>query len=223
MSEEHPYKQQEQAYQQIRSDIIFLRHKPGERLAVKNLCDQLGFGRTPVRESLLRLQQEGLVQTVPQSGTYVSTISLEAAENGRYMREILEGNIAVECCARATPTDIDALDHTIALQKEALLKRDCGEFLVNDNLMHQTLYVIAGRERVWDWLNSANADLERYRRLHIQTQDLQWDAIIDEHHTIRNAIASRNPAEANFLISKHLHVMLDAREQVVAEFGEYFA
>ena len=67
---------QDQSYHTIRRKIVYLDYKPGEKLGVKQLCDDLDMGRTPVREALVRLAQEGLVRTVPQSGTYVSPINL---------------------------------------------------------------------------------------------------------------------------------------------------
>ena len=97
------------AYDKIREDIIFCRLAPGQKLSARILEETLGLGRTPVREALVRLGQEGMVFTVPQSGTYVSKIDLQSAENARYVRENLERSVAVECCAlimiwnRSTP------------------------------------------------------------------------------------------------------------------------
>ena len=56
---------QDQSYHTIRRKIVYLDYKPGEKLGVKQLCDDLDMGRTPVREALVRLAQEGLVRTVP--------------------------------------------------------------------------------------------------------------------------------------------------------------
>ena len=91
---------QDQSYHTIRRKIVYLDYKPGEKLGVKQLCDDLDMGRTPVREALVRLAQEGLVRTVPQSGTYVSPINLTLAESACYIREHLEKQVIVECCAR---------------------------------------------------------------------------------------------------------------------------
>ena len=58
---------QDQSYHTIRRKIVYLDYKPGEKLGVKQLCDDLDMGRTPVREALGRLAQEGLVRTVPRA------------------------------------------------------------------------------------------------------------------------------------------------------------
>ena len=154
---------QDQSYHTIRRKIVYLDYKPGEKLGVKQLCDDLDMGRTPVREALVRLAQEGLVRTVPQSGTYVSPINLTLAESACYIREHLEKQVIVECCARATSAGIEQLDRAIALQEKAMAEEDRIGFFLSDNLMHHMIFSIACRSTVWSWLEATNADLERFR------------------------------------------------------------
>ena len=122
---------QDQSYHTIRRKIVYLDYKPGEKLGVKQLCDDLDMGRTPVREALVRLAQEGLVRTVPQSGTYVSPINLTLAESACYIREHLEKQVIVECCARATSAGIEQLDRAIVLQEKAMAEGDRIGFLAS--------------------------------------------------------------------------------------------
>ena len=184
---------QDQSYHTIRRKIVYLDYKPGEKLGVKQLCDDLDMGRTPVREALVRLAQEGLVRTVPQSGTYVSPINLTLAESACYIREHLEKQVIVECCARATSAGIEQLDRAIALQEKAMAEEDRIGFFLSDNLMHHMIFSIACRSTVWSWLEETNADLERFRWLRAATQVLDNQDIVNEHKQIRRAIAGRRP------------------------------
>ena len=138
---------QDQSYHTIRRKIVYLDYKPGEKLGVKQLCDDLDMGRTPVREALVRLAQEGLVRTVPQSGTYVSPINLTLAESACYIREHLEKQVIVECCARATSAGIEQLDRAIVLQEKAMAEEDRIGFFLSDNLMSQHRLVVARRDQ----------------------------------------------------------------------------
>ena len=81
-----------QAYDRIRRRILYADYVPGDKLMVRDLCADLDMGRTPIRESLARLGQEGLVQIIPQSGTYVNRISLCSVKCARYVRANLERN-----------------------------------------------------------------------------------------------------------------------------------
>ena len=182
---------QDQSYHTIRRKIVYLDYKPGEKLGVKQLCDDLDMGRTPVREALVRLAQEGLVRTVPQSGTYVSPINLTLAESACYIREHLEKQVIVECCARATSAGIEQLDRAIVLQEKAMAEEDRIGFFLSDNLMHHMIFSIACRSTVWSWLEETNADLERFRWLRAATQVLDNQDIVNEHKQIRPAIKPR--------------------------------
>lgn len=213
---------QDNAYRFIRRRIVYMEYLPGEKLSFKRLMEDLQIGRTPVRESLVRLQQEGLVNTVPQSGTYVSRISLATAQSARFVREELERAVAMECCCRASIVDVDAIDRALDLQRRAAATHDEGDFFISDDLMHRALFDIAGRSEVWSWLSTSNTDLERYRRLRVATEGLAWDSIMDEHQRIREAIVRRDPMEVRYLISKHLRMMLADQARVVAAYPDYF-
>lgn len=213
---------QVRAYERIRQSIILAELKPGERLVVKDLCDALGMGRTPVRESLVRLQFGGLVRAVPQSGTYVSRVDLHSAENARFAREHLEQQAAIECCARASEDDIEMLDRIIDLQRQAVTERDEPNFFTTDNLLHRTIFDIAGRREVWNWLDLTNTHLERFRWLSAITKGIDWSVIMDHHYAIRNAIAARKTGEVSYLVAMHAHKMLADKDKVVAAHPDYF-
>lgn len=87
--EQHQHYQslQDQAYNALRSKIIYAELKPGTRLSAIGLEKETGIGRTPIRESFVRLREQELVETRPKSGTYVSKISMERAENACFLRE----------------------------------------------------------------------------------------------------------------------------------------
>lgn len=214
---------QTSAYDQIRQDIIFCTLIPGQKISVKTMEDNLGIGRTPVREALVRLSQQGLVQTVPQSGTYVSRISLREAENARYVREHLEKSITVECCAHVDDAAKAKLASLFAQQQEAVAKRDARAFFHLDNLLHERLFIIADRHEIWRWIDSNNTDLERFRWLRTQVSGLEWETIMDQHKLLLDAICNRRPEEARFISGLHLHLMNAEQEIVTSAFPDYFA
>lgn len=211
------------AYDRIRQDIILCKLAPGQKLSARLLEESLGLGRTPVREALVRLGQEGLVSTIPQSGTYVSKISMQSAENALYMREHLECSVAMECCARIDQTGCETLEGILALQDKALRNRDSAAFYVHDNAFHKELYHIAGRDQVWDWVQSCNTDLQRFRWLRTQVEELDWADIERQHIALYAAISNKDTHEAAYLTSAHLHLMSAEQNSVRAAFPCYFA
>ncbi|MGN0071751.1 MAG: GntR family transcriptional regulator [Atopobiaceae bacterium] len=211
-----------QAYDAIRTGIVYAEYAPGDKLQVKDLCADLGLGRTPVRESLVRLRQERLVETVPQSGTYVSRISLESVEGARYVRESLESQISVEACARMDEKGLSELRELLSKERKARDTQDRRGFFDYDNLFHEKLYDIADKQKIWQWLEFISIDLQRYRWLRVQTEDLDWDSILDQHDAIFHALEKKDTDETRFLVSNHLHLLFSESAAVIRRFPDYF-
>ena len=203
--------QAELAYGALRRGIMEFRFAPGERLSPTAIRERLGVGRTPVREAIVRLRQEGLVVTRPKSGSYVALVDLDAAECARFLRSNTERVVVVECCSRAGEKDIASLRKLLDDQERAMKAHDQRTFFDADNRMHEELYTIAGRRRAWAWLEETNLDLERYRWLHVQARGMGWGSILAEHQELVEAIAKKDPEEASYVTVHHLHVMLDER------------
>ena len=79
-----------QAYNKILTKIIDLDYMPGQKISEKDIKTDIEIVRTPVREAILRLKQEGLINVIPKSGTYISLIELDRVNDALYLRRNLE-------------------------------------------------------------------------------------------------------------------------------------
>lgn len=210
------------AYQRLRDDIVHCRLAPGQKLSAKALEEGLGVGRTPIRESLVRLNELGIVYTVPQSGTFVSKIDIERAESARYVREHLERRVAIECCALVDDEQLEHARHLIEEQEEAIYEDDAEKFFDLDNAFHELFFTVAGRHDIWTWISAFNVDLERYRWLRTQVQELEWEVIMNQHRQIYRALAARDTDEMSYISTAHLHLMIDEQGTVIDTFPDYF-
>ena len=102
---------QERAYRTLRTAILEGRFGVGERLFESKLADQLGISRNPVRESIRRLQQDGLVDVRPRGGIYVASISIEEADDIYRVRGALEALAARLAAERVTDHELQELRH----------------------------------------------------------------------------------------------------------------
>jgi DNA-binding GntR family transcriptional regulator len=211
-----------QAFKSIRKKIIYCDLEPGKKVSEKSLEDMLHIGRTPIRESLIQLRQQRLVNTIPQSGTYVSKIDLQSAENARFTREHMERQIMMECCAKLDTQTIKILNTVLEQQEKAVKNKNKRDFFAADNLFHEVCFEIAGRGDIWNWMNDHNTHLERFRWLRVITNGLPWETIMDQHYRLYDALINKNPEEANFSTSVHLHMMLDEKETVVQKYPDFF-
>lgn len=214
--------QQDEAFNRLRRCIISLDYAPGEKLGMKELCSTLEIGRTPIRGALQQLQKQGLVMSIPQSGTYVTKISMAAAENSRFVREIVEKEVVEECAALATRADIDTIDQAICHQKQTMELKQRRDFFITDNLMHQIMFTIARRSQVWDWLSTTNADLERFRLIRTLSPDLNLTQVYEQHLQLRDALERHDTTEARYLTAQHLHLMTHEAPQVIKLYPDYF-
>lgn len=213
---------QEQAYHSIRKSIIYCEYEPQQKISENDLTDKLSIGRTPVREALIQLRHQELVYTIPQSGTYVSQINLTSAHNARFVREQLERQIMIECCAKLTAQHEKIMTTILEQQEKAIQENDKASFFQLDNLFHQTCYEIAGRRLVWDWQSTHNIHLERFRWLSLTSKDIQWSLIIDKHYELFKALKNRDTDEADYLTAAHLHKMLHDLQYLLDLYPNYF-
>lgn len=213
---------QDQAFYSLLQSIINCDIAPGQKISLRSLEEQFGFGRTPLRESLVRLAQARIVYSVPQSGTYVSKINLTEAENARYVRECLETNIVVEVCARATNEDLERLANLLDQQTNADQTKDDNLSFKLDNDFHKELYAIAGRPDVWRGIDLMSTNLNRFRRVRLQVAGLDPVEAMRQHKKIYEAIAARDPDTASYLTHAHLHLMTQEKDEVTKAFPTYF-
>src|SRR5437762_8309628 len=101
-------------YEELKSAIVDLRLAPGDPLREATLADQLGVSKTPIREALTRLEQEGLVETTSFKGAVVSGYSSADLEEIYELRELLEGAAARAAATSASEETLDRLAGIVA-------------------------------------------------------------------------------------------------------------
>jgi DNA-binding GntR family transcriptional regulator len=188
----------------------------------QTICDQLGVSRTPLREAILQLQSEDLVTVVPNSGTYVSRIDLQAVFDGQLVRDALEMKLVRLAAARVTPGFSAALDASLREQTDAAAAGDHDRFYDLDEAFHAMIAEFAASERVWRIVNSAKAHLDRVRRLSIPIPR-HHDVVIAEHGRIARAVASGDADAAAAAMRIHLERVFTMIRRHLDDRREYFA
>ncbi|AYD02612.1 GntR family transcriptional regulator [Neorhizobium sp. NCHU2750] len=191
------------AYNVIRDAIITMKLAPGETLNEKETCAELGISRTPMREAVLRLAQEGLVNIVPSGGTFVNKIVLRKVIEGHLVRSSLEMRTVRLAARNFDPVHERDLDLLIFRQQDAAKRRDIDEAFKVDNEFHRLLCRIAGFPNVWQTIHNATGQLDRVRRLAFPKIGY-FEEVIDEHSALYAAIRGHDESEAARLLKIHL-------------------
>jgi GntR family transcriptional regulator, rspAB operon transcriptional repressor len=208
-------------YRDIHKAIVSMQVKPGAALNEKALSQQFGVSRTPVREALIRLVEDGLVDVFPQSGTFVARIPISAIPEAVLIRQALE-SATVEHAARiATAADIEFLDEIIARQRFFSERRDLNAFHEADEAFHEAIAKIGGHPGIWAVLKSVKVQIDRVRRLTLPALD-RFQFILDDHLTIRNTIMAHDTSSALNAMKRHLTAVIPDVKALRDSYPDYF-
>ncbi|MGH2832146.1 MAG: GntR family transcriptional regulator [Solirubrobacteraceae bacterium] len=208
-------------YSLLRDAIVASEFHPGQRLSEKDLAALLGVSRTPIREALVRLRDDRLVEIVPQLGTYVSRISHQALGDAQFVRESLECAAVRLAAKSAEEEDIAALQGILASQREAKQAGDVDRFYLFDDELHRTLCDLSGHGIAWSVAQRASGHLNRIRRLSM-TMPNYIHEMISEHEAVVDAVARHEPKRAERALREHLRMVLTALSEIEHQHPEYF-
>ncbi len=210
-----------QVYAVLRDAIVAAELEPGRQLSENELAEWLGVSRTPVREALIRLRDDRLVEIVPQLGTFVSRISDGAVKDAQFIREALECSAVRMAAERADAADVAALQGLIRRQEEVRDAHDFDRFYVLDDELHGALVELSGHGVAWSLAQRANGHLNRIRRLSLP-QPRYLVEMVAEHRLVVDAVGRGEPDAAEAALRHHLRMVLSAVPAIHAEHPDYF-
>ena len=211
----------EYALRSLREKIVDLTLAPGSFVSENELAQELGLSRTPVREALNALARTGIVQVIPQKGSFVTMIDPERVEESRFIRACLEYAVVELCCDRITPADGTELQANVQTQEFYLVHRMPDRLLALEDAFHRTLYEIAGKYQAYQLMKEYSIHFDRVRGMSLNTvRDLK---IVEDHKRLMAAILCRDKQEARHVIEVHLARYAFDRSAILHEYRKYFA
>lgn len=212
-------------YNELRHEIENLILKPGEELDVNELTERYGVSRSPVRDALLRLKRDSLVDIFPQRGTRVSKIDLHQVAEERFMRKSLELGAISEMMKKLDGDKrtilITLLRSILLKQHAALLSNDLTEFLKADDEMHYLFFSTADLVGVWAVLRAHSGNDYRVRMLSFETAGIAKE-VEEQHKALIDAIESGDKAKVLELDRAHLSKIDDEYKTLIESFPDYF-
>lgn len=188
----------------LRDEIVGMDLLPGTPLNDRLLGERFGVSRTPIREALLRLADEGLVEIFPQSGTIVSRIPVGAIPEALAIRQALEGVTVEGAAARRAVGDLDT---ALGRQRAMAARNELRGFHEADEAFHEALALGGGYAGIWRLLRSVKVQIDRARRLTLPAPG-RMEQVIAEHERIREAVADGDVAAARHAMRDHLGIVI---------------
>ena len=212
----------EKVYLELKKSILELNRKPGEVVNIKDLCEQYGVSRSPVRDALIKLEKEGLIKSLPQSGTIVSKISLDLVEQERYLRNCLEEKTLLLFLKEHTKNDIDRLNSIIDMQEKIYEENtNFREFLKWDEEFHKIFFIRTNKELCWQTIDTILGNYRRIRLLALCNKDIRKN-VIAQHRQIIDYITKYKEQELVEIINKHLSRLTEEKKVLLVNYPDLF-
>lgn len=188
----------------LRTRILSLELKPGVVLSRAGLVAEFGLSNTPVRDALLRLEEEGLVQIFPQHTTLVSRIDLDMARQVHFLRRSTEIEAVRMLCRMEDATAaIDSLDIALRRMASRLHTSELDSFDELDRGFHHTILTAAGVPDLTAIIRRNSGHIDRLRRLTLLDGG-KAERIICDHDRILSALRARDEDAAAEAMRQHL-------------------
>ena len=214
-------------YEDLKAMILAFKLKPGEAIGEVDIAQKFGVSRTPVRDAFKRLEADGLIEVKSHIGTYVTLIDVNQISDAIFIREHIEKAVISELCQNYKISLNMRINYILSAQKKLLENEmdtvDLAQnFLEVDNEFHRTLFEAAGRESVWEYIESLQYHYNRLRMFVNRADKDKLRKVYEQHCQIISAIERQDEEGAKVIYARHLYEQMLLGAGVVIEGHAYF-
>ena len=191
----------------IREAIMELNFLPGEIIRKHDICNALGVSRSPVSEALAKLRNEGLVEVVPQSGTFVSRFSMQDIKEGAFLREAIELACIEILASNISEQQLIDLNRNLKLQKVLAESDDYQGFYQLDAKMHGMIMDFTGYKNLAKVTKTGWVQVDRARQLLLPV-DGRLKKAFQEHRAVIKALEKNDVTLAREKMRTHLNQLI---------------
>lgn len=211
----------DEIYNLLRKEILSLEFVPGKELKINNLCEQLQISRSPIRDALMKLSADGLVNIFPQRGTRVSLIDLSLVEEEKFLRSSLEEKALIKAIDEMTEDDIKIYKNAILEQEHLKNTNNLYDFFNSDISFHKATFKLINKNECWKIINKRCVNYDRLRFLSFK-DNVDKDTLIKQHYDIIEALISNNKSRVESVIHKHLGKINKEIQILLEKYPSYF-
>lgn len=209
------------AYRILKENILRLDMKPGEEIKELELLATLNMSRTPVREALILLKHEELVENI-QGGTYVSKINKEKFKDGTLMRMAIEEKILLKACDSFPDEYMEKLEKNLAKQDYIMrTSRDYIEFRNVDLEFHQLIFEGVGHKNLFTFMSDGFLDYQRMGMMFC-VDKIRDDFVFKGHKEFFDIIKNKRKDDVVPTLTAHLNRLIGKFDDICNEHPYYF-
>lgn len=205
----------------LRREIITNQLPPHTRLSEAEIAGRFAVSRTPVREALIKLVEDKLVEIYPQYGSFVAPIPLRDVLDSQFVREALECAAVEQAAARITAEAAAGLSALLARQRHCAEADDYDGFFAADEALHAAIMALAGHPDAWRLVEQAKTQMDRVRYLSMHLVRKRA-TVIAEHMAIVEPLTRGDAAAAVAAMRLHLRGLFRSVAMLTEANGGYF-
>ena len=191
------------AYEAIKDKILYLELRPADRLSESEIAKSLGIGRTPVREALLLLEKERLIEIKPGSGFSVCRFTQEEVEDYGLVRTAIEHLSLALAIQRITETEVEALRENLRNLEKNIDSHNLRNVVKHESEFHDIIYRSTKSYVIRETISGLNAKFLWLRSVALSMKGAPEECLI-QHRDIFRAIEKKDVVEAQNLMDNHL-------------------
>ncbi len=200
---DEPLPLRDEVFHTLRQKILLGELKPGERLLEIHLADRLGVSRTPIREAIHKLAQEGLVTIIPRRGAEVAQITEKSMNDVLEVRRALDALCAELACDRITQEELESLKAACEHFEQCVRAGDKKQIAQADVALHDIIVRATGNQRLIQLVNNLSEQMYRYRFEYIKDSS-QHEMLVEEHKIIYQSIVNKDKETACAAARTHI-------------------
>ena len=200
----------------LREAILKGELKPGERLMELQLATKLGVSRTPIREAIRMLEQEGLAVTIPRKGAEVAKMTEKDMEDVLQVREALDELAAKIACEQITDEQLFLLEKAMHEFEASLLTKDIKKIAEGDVKFHDIIYESTGNPKLVIILNNLREQLYRYRVEYLKDEK-NYPILLKEHQDIVEGLSRKDKDKLSETMHRHVKNQAEAVKAIIRE------
>lgn len=208
-------------YNKLHQSIVSLQLKPGAPISEQRIALAEGISWLLVREAIMRLSKECLVEVVPKSGNYVGRIPLAALHEALIAKSALEQVMIKATVKCATSEQIMALKSLLEEQREAVKKCNFKHFTHANEAFYELISSITGYASTLQTIKQLNVKIDRAQRLYSQNSDVM-QMTLEEHTLIIESVEKNKPSIAANRMAKQMAWVENKMIEECSKFPEYF-
>ncbi|MDR1831857.1 MAG: GntR family transcriptional regulator [Fusobacteriaceae bacterium] len=215
---------EDMVYEALKKNILELTVKPGQVVSEAEICKMFGVSRTPVRNSLRILAENGWVDIIPYRGIYIRLLDLKNVKQMLYMRYAVESMVLEDFMNSDNKLVMEDIQYMIRKQEALIVTKNFKPelFYKLDMQVHSLWFEAMNRSVLWDMLQAESLHYTRFKMLDFLTE-MDFTRIIREHKTIEGCIAKKDARKMRQVLREHIFYCMKRMRKVIDEdYRDYF-